>query len=583
MAIIKDDLLINISVDWLQTQLVLPTGSSLILQQIINLNALFPKEYLFDVAISVSLKFFAQLKSIMQQLKCPWRLDKILPEPKQQCIRAVAYDRRIFTSQFLNSKSGGFKLVDSQGVTLTAGAITNLSDYDLYASFFKADIIEKAKKKLVNEDVNRKVEFYHRFLLKDGRISLFFQVTKPKMEAKKPAKESVPGAPATTMSPDDKEKDTKLLNHIKAINKEIKKLKQNIDVLNLKRNLKRNQPSKDNEGFTIVGLDQENINHLKSLKEELLKKERELDLSSRERRYIQNQVAKLDAVPAKHSLDFASREVKSARSHIAPDDNVIVLISDPGKVYKETVGVQTYQELACLSNVIHLNYEHELNLHPTISSNDLPAIPSATYLQVVASRDNPRQKGQPKKNSTRKKANILKISARKMKKASSPVDNRKLENGQSFHDYNESLKDQGNLKNTGTMEALETLQENKRATKVLFIQAMAQKEAEDYAHKCRYLKNQAQANAVFALYRMGREYFFSKLPGDSPKRVVDASTGLCSNCNHHHLPVINSKGLLSYDPICEREGVHQSPPIKVLFIKGAMSHGEDYVPGNLIN
>ena len=342
MAIIKDDLLINISVDWLQTQLVLPTGSSLILQQIINLNALFPKEYLFDVAISVSLKFFAQLKSIMQQLKCPWRLDKILPEPKQQCIRAVAYDRRIFTSQFLNSKSGGFKLVDSQGVTLTAGAITNLSDYDLYASFFKADIIEKAKKKLVNEDVNRKVEFYHRFLLKDGRISLFFQVTKPKLEAKKPAKESVPGAPATTMSPDDKEKDTKLLNHIKAINKEIKKLKQNIDVLNLKRNLKRNQPSKDNEGFTIVGLDQENINHLKSLKEELLKKERELDLSSRERRYIQNQVAKLDAVPAKHSLDFASREVKSARSHIAPDDNVIVLISDPGKVYKETVGVQTY-------------------------------------------------------------------------------------------------------------------------------------------------------------------------------------------------------------------------------------------------
>jgi hypothetical protein len=64
-----------------------------------------------------------------------------------------------------------------------------------------------------------------------------------------------------------------------------------------------NQPSKDNEGFTIVGLDQENIKHLMSLKEELLKKERELDLSSRERRYIQNQVAKLDAVPAKYSLD----------------------------------------------------------------------------------------------------------------------------------------------------------------------------------------------------------------------------------------------------------------------------------------
>ena len=107
-----------------------------------------------------------------------------------------------------------------------------------------------------------------------------------------------------------------------------------------------------------------------------------------------------------------------------------------------------------------------------------------------------------------------------MKKASSPVDNRKLENGQSFSDFNESLKNQGNLKNTGTMEALETLQENKRASKVLFIQAMAQKEAEDYAHKCRYLKNQAQAKAVFALYRMGREYFFSKLPGDSLLREL---------------------------------------------------------------
>jgi hypothetical protein len=73
------------------------------------------------------------------------------------------------------------------------------------------------------------------------------------MEAKKPAKES-----GRLMI----RRRTQILNHIKAINKAIEKLKQNIDVVNLKRN----QPSKDNEGFTIVGLDQENIKLLKILK-----------------------------------------------------------------------------------------------------------------------------------------------------------------------------------------------------------------------------------------------------------------------------------------------------------------------------
>ena len=571
MAIFKDELLVKLDEESLRRLIGLPvsvsastTSTETILQQLKLLNDLYPKEYLQDIAISKSLKYYANLKRLMLNLGCSHRLDKMLPEPTVQMIRAVAFNRLIFFNQFLNMKSGTH-IIKKDDKVLNASELKALDDNTFFNIFFKQEILEKAKKALLNEDPQRKVEPKHRFIYKDGRISIFFNVIQSKEPVSDPVDMGHPGKPASEMSAADKKKDAELNAELRNLNKEIKELSEKVLVLNRKRRSKT--VTKDEEGFQTVGLSGVELGNLRSMNEKLLEKRQEADRISAERRYLANQHAKENAVPAKRKIDFASRVVKNAASYESPSDDTIVLTSDPGKISLETVGVMTFGESVQLSNSVHLHYEHSIGLRAEIpKAKVLPPLPSSKHLQVVS----------PPKS----KRNVLQISGKKIKWESHTIDKRMVA-GKSFSEYTNGLKGQGNMKNVLDKDALKNLQQVKKETKNLFIKALSTKEAQEYAYRCKVKREAAYNRVVSAMYKMGREYAFTKLSKE--KKVVDPSDGFCSNCNSYHRPMRNSKQSLSYEPICEKEieGRQKPEPIKILFVKGAMSYGTDYTPGTI--